>query len=173
MSFSRRNFLRMAGALASSALVRPMATERVAFGQANSSAEAEGAVDYTLRIGVSAVEIAPGHVIKTIGYNGHVPGPVLRFREDTPVKIDVYNDTAVDELVHWHGQLVSSEVDGASEEGTPVVAAYGHRRYSFAVKPAGTRFYHTHNRAFDIPTGDLQRRIWVLLHRAKGRTRAL
>ena len=37
--------------------------------------------DLTLRIAPVSVEIAPGVVIKTVGYNGKVPGPILRFRE--------------------------------------------------------------------------------------------
>jgi FtsP/CotA-like multicopper oxidase with cupredoxin domain len=38
-------------------------------------------------------------------------------------------------------------VDGAAEEGTPFVPAHGKRRLVFTPRPAGLRFYHTHNRA--------------------------
>src|ERR1700692_3851112 len=34
--------------------------------------------DLALRIAPVSVEIAPGVVIKTVGYNGKVPGPILR-----------------------------------------------------------------------------------------------
>lgn len=44
---------------------------------------------YALRIEPCRVEIAPGIVIDTIGYNGQVPGPMLRVREGIPVTIDV------------------------------------------------------------------------------------
>lgn len=33
--------------------------------------------------------------------------------------VDVFNDTEVPELVHWHGQQISAESDGAEEEGSP------------------------------------------------------
>jgi FtsP/CotA-like multicopper oxidase with cupredoxin domain len=49
--------------------------------------------------------------------------------------------------LHWHGQKVPAEVDGASEEGTPYIPARGKRRIAFVPKPTGFRFYHTHNRA--------------------------
>jgi hypothetical protein len=37
--------------------------------------------DYSLRIGPLRLELAPGKVIETFGYNDRVPGPVLRLRE--------------------------------------------------------------------------------------------
>ena len=100
--------------------------------------------DATLRISAVEVEIAPHRVIKTTGYNGSAPGPVLRFREGQAVTIDVFNETPSPELVHWHGLFVPSEVDGSAEEGTPLIPAHGFQRYSFVPRPAGTRWYHTH-----------------------------
>jgi FtsP/CotA-like multicopper oxidase with cupredoxin domain len=103
--------------------------------------------DVTLRIAPVAVELAPGRVVRTVGYNGTSPGPLLRMREGTEATIDVINDLDYPEIVHWHGQLIASDVDGSSEEGTPAVPAHGNRRYSFRVGPGGTRWYHTHTRA--------------------------
>jgi FtsP/CotA-like multicopper oxidase with cupredoxin domain len=100
--------------------------------------------DLTLRIAPVSLEIAPGTVIKTVGYNGKAPGPVLRMREGKRVTIDVHNDTDIPELVHWHGQFISSDVDGAEEEGTPFVPARGSRQYTFTPQPSGSRWYHTH-----------------------------
>src|SRR5439155_26208277 len=67
-----------------------------------------------------------------------------RFKEGQQVVVDVHNDTDTPELVHWHGQMVPSEVDGASEEGTPFVPAHGMRRIAFVPRPSGFSFYHTH-----------------------------
>jgi FtsP/CotA-like multicopper oxidase with cupredoxin domain len=100
--------------------------------------------DITLRISPVEMEIAPRRTIKTIGYNGSVPGPVLRVRQGQPVTVDVHNETATPEVVHWHGLFIPSEVDGAEEEGTPMVPAHGSRRYTFVPRPSGTRWYHTH-----------------------------
>jgi FtsP/CotA-like multicopper oxidase with cupredoxin domain len=100
--------------------------------------------DVTLRIAPVEIEIAPRRVIKTTGYNGSVPGPLLRLPEGQPVSIDVFNDTDIPEIVHWHGLFVPSEVDGAEQEGTPLVPSHGSRRYSFVPRPSGTRWYHTH-----------------------------
>ena len=107
----------------------------------------EGAADYAIHIGAVELEIAPHRTIKTIGYNGSAPGPVLRMQEGKLVTIDVFNETTTPELVHWHGLFIPSEVDGSAEEGTPAVAPKGHRRYSFTPRPSGTRWYHTHTYA--------------------------
>ena len=93
------------------------------------------------------LELAPGKVIETFAYNGMVPGPVLRLREGRQVSIDIRNDTDVDDIMHWHGLYVPSEADGAMEEGSPMVERGGTQRYTFAAKPTGTRWYHSHNMA--------------------------
>lgn len=100
--------------------------------------------DFALRIAEVSFEIARGKTLRTLGYNGQVPGPVLRMKEGVPVVVDVFNGTDHAEIVHWHGQKISVEADGAMEEGSPPVPAHGHRRYRFTPGPAGSRWYHTH-----------------------------
>lgn len=106
--------------------------------------EPQPPADVTLTIGGVEVAIAPKRTIRATGYNGSFPGPVLRFTEGQSVTVDVVNQTSDAELVHWHGLHIPSEVDGASEEGTPMVPARGQRRYTFTATPAGTRWYHSH-----------------------------
>jgi FtsP/CotA-like multicopper oxidase with cupredoxin domain len=108
------------------------------------AAASSGKADHTLRIANGLAELAPDHIVSTTLYNGEFPGPLLRFREGQGVVIDIHNDTDTPELVHWHGQTIPSEVDGAAEEGSPFVPAHGMRRISFTPKPSGFRFYHTH-----------------------------
>jgi len=115
--------------------------------ETRSTALESSAADYTLRIKVSPVEIAPQKIISTTTYNGQFPGPLLRFKEGQPVTVDIFNDTDSPEQLHWHGQKIPVDVDGAAEEGTPFVLAHGKRRITFTPGPAGFRFYHTHNRA--------------------------
>jgi FtsP/CotA-like multicopper oxidase with cupredoxin domain len=113
----------------------------------------ENPADLTLRIAPVTVELAPDRILSTIGYNGTSPGPILRMKEGKPITVDVFNDTDTPELVHWHGFLIPSEVDGAEEEGTPFVPPHGSRRYSFTPTPNGSRWYHTHA----MSMGDLHR----------------
>jgi len=103
--------------------------------------------DYTLHIKTTPVEIAPNRILSLTTYNGQFPGPLLRFKEGQQAIVDVHNETDVPEQLHWHGQMVPADVDGAAEEGTPFIPAHGERRIVFTPRPAGFRFYHTHNRA--------------------------
>ena len=145
---SRREFLR-AGITVGASLLLPKAaysvTQQTRSG--NSNSPEPGKPDYTLRIKTSPIEIAPNRIVSVTNYNGQFPGPLLRFKEGQRVTVDVYNDTEVPEQLHWHGQKVPTDVDGASEEGTPFIPAHGKRRIEFIPQPAGFRFYHTHNRA--------------------------
>src|ERR1700740_1654873 len=109
--------------------------------------------DLTLRIARGLVEPPPDHIVSTTLYNGQFPGPLLRLKEGRPITVDIFNDTDTPELVHWHGQIIPTDLDGSAEEGTPYVPAHGMRRIAFTPKPAGFRFYHTHV----VAEGDLNR----------------
>jgi FtsP/CotA-like multicopper oxidase with cupredoxin domain len=133
----RRRFLQAAGnagAALTSSLVLPT----------GAAAGQMPAADHTIRIAPLSLEIAPGRIIKTTGYNETVPGPVLRLREGRPVNINVINDSGYANLIHWHGLYVPSVQDGAAEEGSPIIAPGGSNLYSFTPRPGGTRWYHSH-----------------------------
>jgi len=141
VTVDRRSLLKYAGA----ASVMGMVPGLVRGAEQAAAAKA----DYTLRIGTGLVELSPQHILSTTLYNGQFPGPLLRFKEGQRVTVDIYNDTDTPELVHWHGQTIPSDVDGAAEEGSPFVPAHGMRRISFVPAPSGFRFYHTHVAAGD------------------------
>jgi len=107
----------------------------------------DGPADVTLRIGEIALDLAPGRSVRTLAYNGIVPGPTIRVKRGRPLTVDVWNDAREADIVHWHGLHIPSEVDGAYEEGTPGVPPRGRRRYVFTPEPAGTRWYHSHEPA--------------------------
>ncbi len=110
--------------------------------------------DVTLRIATGLVALAPDRIVSTTLYNDQFPGPLLRFTEGKRAIIDIHNDTDTPELVHWHGQTIPSDVDGASEEGSPFVPPHGMRRIEFVPKPTGFRFVHTHVPAYaDLARG--------------------
>jgi FtsP/CotA-like multicopper oxidase with cupredoxin domain len=143
LNVSRRQFLTGTGALAGLQL----ASTSLPFRAFARSPQDETSPDYTLHIKSSPIEIAPKRIVSTITYNGQFPGPLVRFKEGRQVNVDVYNDTDTPEQLHWHGQKVSADADGAAEEGTPFIPAHGKRRIAFTPNPSGFRFYHTHNRA--------------------------
>src|SRR5580693_4318720 len=139
MDFSRRNFLTAGTALVGGAAF----SGRAAMGWMADETKA----DYTLTIATRPIEVAPNRIVSVTAYNGQFPGPLLRFREGVRVTVDVHNDTDTAEQLHWHGQAIPADVDGAAEEGTPFIPPHGSRRITFTPRPSGFRFYHTHVRA--------------------------
>jgi FtsP/CotA-like multicopper oxidase with cupredoxin domain len=132
----RRSFLK----LSSSAVLTGLDPFHRTLAQSTSREPA----DYVLRIAPGRIDLGGDHMVSTTLYNNQFPGPLLRFTEGKRVTVEIHNDTDIPEVAHWHGQIVPSEVDGAVEEGTPVIAPHGVRRYSFVPRPAGLRFLHTH-----------------------------
>ena len=106
---------------------------------------AQVAPDVKVEIAPLALEIAPGKVVHTVAFNGKVPGPLIRWPEGKPIIIDVVNHTAIPDIVHWHGLFTPSPMDGAAEEGGQMIAPGTQFRYAFTPRPAGFRYYHTHN----------------------------
>ena len=121
------------------------------------AAERKAPAGVTLRIAPVILDIAKDHAISTIGYNGSVPGPLIHLEEGVPVTVDLINETASPELVHWHGFNVSSEIDGADEENSLAVPAHGAIRYSLNPNPSGARFVHSHS----MSMADLNRGIYT------------
>jgi FtsP/CotA-like multicopper oxidase with cupredoxin domain len=141
---SRRDFLKIAGLATGAQFLWPGSSLFRAAPVSRICSHSDSSPDYTLTIKAAAVELAPNHIVSTMTYNGQFPGPLLRFKEGQTATVDVYNDTDAPEQLHWHGQFVPTNVDGAEEEGTPFIAAHGMRRIVITPKPAGFRFYHTH-----------------------------
>ena len=144
---SRRQFLKTTGLVAGAAALPLHFAEAETSAITSSPASDASSADHTLRIQTTPVEIGRNKIVSATTYNGHFPGTLLRFQEGRQVTVDVFNDTDTPEQLHWHGQKVPVDVDGASEEGTPFIPAHGRRRLVFTPRPAGFRFYHTHNRA--------------------------
>src|SRR6476619_1309599 len=101
-SFSRREFL-VSGLLAGAYAAPP---------------KPDVHADYIIRIGTALVELADDRILSTTTYNGQFPGPLLHLKEGRTVTVDIYNDTDTPEQLHWHGQFLPADVDGAAEEGT-------------------------------------------------------
>ena len=110
-----------------------------------SRVNAQPSPDAKLTIAAMTLDLGPKKAVRTIAYNGQIPGPLLRVKEGQTFAVDVSNETADHEMVHWHGMHIPSDVDGAHEEGTPHVMPGETRRFSFIARPAGTRWYHSHN----------------------------
>jgi FtsP/CotA-like multicopper oxidase with cupredoxin domain len=107
MSVDRRSLLKSAAAL-------PLVSATQSLAQTADQPPA-GKADYTIRIGTGLVELSPEHIVSTTLYNGQFPGPMVRLTEGKQVVVDIHNDTDTPDQLHWHGQFVPTDVDGAAE----------------------------------------------------------
>jgi FtsP/CotA-like multicopper oxidase with cupredoxin domain len=158
---NRRDLLKLAPAALAANALAPISREAAAQivmlpGMGNGDQPAQpsqpsssASSDITLRIAPVTVQLAPDRILSTIGYNGTAPGPILRMKEGQPTTVTVHNDTDTPELVHWHGFLIPSDVDGSEEEGTPPVPPRSSRTYKFTPSPSGSRWYHSHAMSMD------------------------
>ncbi|MGB6985417.1 MAG: multicopper oxidase domain-containing protein [Candidatus Aquilonibacter sp.] len=49
---------------------------------------------------------SPGVTVDAIGYNGSIPGPLLRVRRGQRVHVEYVNASAIATSVHWHGVIL-------------------------------------------------------------------
>jgi len=70
--------------------------------------------------------------------------PATKVDHTIRIAINLINDSGYPNLVHWHGLYNPSNVDGATEEGSPIIPPGESLLYAFTPRPAGTRWYHSH-----------------------------
>lgn len=96
----------------------------------------------SLKVQAGATEFFPGRASATLGYSGSYLGPTLRLHRGDEVEISV--DNALDEgtTVHWHGLVVSGELDGGPHQ--LIRPGQTWRPVLPIRQPAATLFYHSH-----------------------------
>jgi FtsP/CotA-like multicopper oxidase with cupredoxin domain len=62
-------------------------------------------------------------------------------RQGQEQTVEIRNGSSDPEIVHWHGLFLPSDIDGAMEEGTPMIDPGAFVRYSFKPDPPGFRWY--------------------------------
>ena len=132
--------------------------------QAGSPPNPAAAPDFKIEIAETNWELSPKKKYRTAAYNGQVPGKVLRVTEGKPVTIAITNKLDRAEIVHWHGQWIPPDVDGAMEEGSPMIPPGAATQITFTPRPFGLHWYHTHTAAHrDLKRGLYSGQFGVLL----------
>ena len=76
------------------------------------------------------------------------PGPNLRAKHGSIIKVQVYNDLPTESVtVHWHGihQTDNYWMDGAAYASQCPIQAHQNYTYVFRTEMPGTFWYHSHN----------------------------
>jgi blue copper oxidase len=92
--------------------------------------------------GAGTARFLPREPTATYGYNAAFLGPALRLRRGETVTIDFANHLPEPTTVHWHGLIISGEVDGGPHRP---IAPGGHWRPVLSIdQPAATLWFHPH-----------------------------
>ena len=110
---------------------------------------------FNLNTGLVEQELAPGATkTRFWGFNGSVPGPVLRYRKGDTARILVSNGLSVDTAVHWHGVRVPNPMDGVPFVTQDPIKPGMQLLYEYPLRDSGTFWYHPHQSSFEqVPRG--------------------
>ncbi len=98
---------------------------------------------YDLTIAYETVNFT-GKDVQAMTINGGIPGPNLEFNEGEFAIINVTNKMDVETSVHWHGMILPFYFDGVPYLNTPPIQPGETFQFMFAIKQAGTYWYHSH-----------------------------
>jgi manganese oxidase len=117
--------------------------------------EADGTHHYTLTASQFPWQLYPGRTVTAWGYNGSVPGPLLRFTVGDKIAVTLVNHLPQPTTVHWHGLAVPQAADGDPMTSPSVLpGATATYRFTVTNQMLGTHWYHSHvNPDFQVDAG--------------------
>jgi FtsP/CotA-like multicopper oxidase with cupredoxin domain len=87
-----------------------------------------------------------GHTFVMYGFNGQVPGPLIRVRQDATITVRFHNRIDLPSTVHWHGVRLDNRSDGVPDLTQKAVEPGGDFVYHVHFPDAGIYWYHPHVR---------------------------
>jgi FtsP/CotA-like multicopper oxidase with cupredoxin domain len=87
---------------------------------------------------------APAAPSAISGFDGEVPGPLLRFKKGEEVKIRLVNKLPKAVSLNWHGVRIANAMDGVAGLTQEPVPPGGAFDYRFAPPDSGLFWYHPH-----------------------------
>jgi FtsP/CotA-like multicopper oxidase with cupredoxin domain len=87
-----------------------------------------------------------GHELVMYGFNGQVPGPLIRVPQGAAITVRFHNRIDLPSSVHWHGVRLDNRSDGAVGVTQAPVAPGKDYVYTVRFPDAGIYWYHPHVR---------------------------
>ena len=87
-----------------------------------------------------------GHAFAMYGFNGQVPGPLIRVPQGATITVRFHNRIDLPSSVHWHGVRLDNRFDGAVGVTQEPVPPGGDFVYTVQFPDAGLYWYHPHVR---------------------------
>ena len=103
-----------------------------------------GPVVRTLEARPGTLRLVPAVETAIWGYDGQVPGPLLRVRKGEELRVRLVNKLAQPTSLTWHGVRTPNAMDGVAGLTQPPVPPGGTFEYRFTPPDAGLYWYHPH-----------------------------
>lgn len=101
-----------------------------------------GVRTFDLTVAKGKWEFIDGKFTETYGYNGPILGPILSLKKGEKTKINITNNLSEETTVHWHGGILSQNVDGVHNAN---IQPNTKKSVEFILnQPAATLWFHPH-----------------------------
>ena len=87
-----------------------------------------------------------GNLIRMYGYNGQIPGPLLKVKQGSEIFVDFTNNIDLKTTVHWHGLRLDNDSDGVPGITQKPIEPGESFLYSLKFPDDGIYIYHPHIR---------------------------
>lgn len=87
-----------------------------------------------------------GQKFRMFGYNGTIPGPIIKAPQGAEVQINFTNSIDIDQTVHSHGVRLDYRFDGVPDISQEPVEVGETFTYTIKFPDSGTYWYHPHIR---------------------------
>ncbi|MGL5188319.1 MAG: multicopper oxidase family protein, partial [Cetobacterium sp.] len=102
----------------------------------------DGVRNFDLNVTKGKWEFIDGKFTETYGYNGPILGPVLSLKKGEKTKVNIKNSLSEETTVHWHGGILSQDVDGVHNAD---IQPNTQKSVEFILnQPAATLWFHPH-----------------------------
>jgi len=91
-------------------------------------------------------KIVDGKSLNMYGYNGEVPGPMLKVSQDSEITVEFTNNLDENTTIHWHGIRLDNQFDGVPDVTQPPVQPGESFTYKIKFLDPGLYWYHPHIR---------------------------
>jgi FtsP/CotA-like multicopper oxidase with cupredoxin domain len=103
------------------------------------------ASQYRFRVGPSSLNPDGHGAVAGIAVNGQYPGPEIRLREGSMLRVEVENTFPNEPTsIHWHGLLLPASMDGVPDVSNFPIAPKRAFVYEYPLLQSGTYWYHSH-----------------------------
>ena len=114
----------------------------------------DGYKEFTLTASVFDWEVEKGKIVKGWGYNGQIPGPILRANVGDKIRIIHKNELPESTTLHMHGIRVPNSADGVDPYTQETIKPGTTHIYEFEAKETHVGMYHSHHNAqVQVPNG--------------------